>query len=86
MFVGAFVFLGTYRLLTNFDLQLLRDKHRRDIRHGYVINYVKFHVLENIFFLFRHIIMIEHVTGFLDVRTMAVILMILTVYVIDQCV
>jgi hypothetical protein len=28
--------------------------------------------------------MFEHVTGFLGVRTMAVILMILTVYVIEQ--
>ena len=30
--------------------------------------------------------MIEHVTGFLIIRTMVVILMILTVYVIDQVV
>jgi len=61
-------------------------KQRRDIRHDYVRNYVTFCVSENQFFLFRHTVMIQLVTVFMMIRSMAVILMILTVYVAEQSV
>jgi hypothetical protein len=48
-----------------------------------VINYATFRILEKNLFLFRRIIIIENVTVFVIVRTMAVIFMILNVYVID---